>query len=115
MSVSKQQSYTDLHERLSVVIKDIGDNEFTLISIFKANEWGMHLSALKYEDAQRLARLLVGIEIQPDGAVWRRGPRPPAMPTDKDGNIIGIAQSSTAHDLLTAALAAMKKETNDER
>ncbi len=39
------------------------------------------------EDAQVLARLLVGIEIQPDGAAWKRGPRPPAQPTDKDGNI----------------------------
>lgn len=44
--------------------------------------------ARSLEDAQVLARLLVGVEIQPDGAAWKRGPRPPARATDHEGNII---------------------------
>ena len=35
--------------------------------------------------AQIVARLLVGIEIQPDGAAWKRGPRGKAVPTDAKG------------------------------
>ena len=35
--------------------------------------------------AQTLARLIVGIEIQPDGAAWKRGPRGEARPTDAKG------------------------------
>ena len=47
-----------------------------------------HIRFQSLERAQAFARLLVGIEIQPDGAAWQRGPRPPARPTDAQDNII---------------------------
>lgn len=40
------------------------------------------------DHAQVIARLLVGIEIQPDGAAWKRGPRGSARPTDTQGKQI---------------------------
>jgi len=35
--------------------------------------------------AQAVARLLVGIEMQPNNAAWKRGPRGVAYPTDAEG------------------------------
>ena len=43
------------------------------------------------KSAQAIARLLVGNEIQSDGAAWKRGPRPPAQPTDDKGKRKRIA------------------------
>ncbi len=78
-------------EGISVIVYSQNDqNGFILHNlIIKRN--GRTIAHARTEDllgAQTVARLLVGIEIQPDGAAWRRGPRPPALPTDKDGKII---------------------------
>lgn len=63
-----------------------------LIEVARDHEHGTQIITVVFTNtlkhAQVLARLLVGIEIQPDGAAWRRGPRPPAMPTDASGRII---------------------------
>ncbi len=42
------------------------------------------------DQAQTIARLLVGIEMQPDGGAWKRGPRGEARPTDSEGNRLVI-------------------------
>lgn len=69
------QNYAD--EGLAYLIEVARDEQIIMV---------VFTNTLKH--AQALARLLVGIEIQPDGAAWKRGPRPPAMPTDASGRII---------------------------
>ena len=81
------------------------DTEGLLVEVFTGEEGGgcsmdvfrmltsqpELLAQIQFRDlknAQKFARLLVGIEIQEDGAAWKRGPRPPAKPTDEAGNII---------------------------
>lgn len=63
------------------------DKDFAL-AVYNNGEIVAVAHCVTVGDAQGLARLLVGIEIQPDGAAWKRGPRPPARPTDASGKII---------------------------
>ncbi len=88
MSAPVKQRYVD-DEGLEVFIEDLGiEGSARRVLIRRDGKQLAGCTASTYEQAQIIARLLVGIEIQPDGAAWRRGPRSPAMPTDASGRII---------------------------
>lgn len=50
-----------------------------VLTVYKDGVSLFDAELLDLKDAQMLAHLLVGIEIQEDGAAWKRGPRGPAV------------------------------------
>lgn len=85
MSAFKKLRYTDDEEGLIVVINvGVAMPGYEIAVVQGVQQEGIFCCA-RLDEAQYLARLLVGIEIQEDGAVWKRGPRGPAMPADAQG------------------------------
>ncbi len=86
----KALRYRDEESALSVYLEliDSGTEFGYQVRVYKEGDLVCSAYAEDIKNAQALARIIVGIEMQSDGAAWKRGPRGPAMPTDADGHII---------------------------
>jgi len=88
MTAVKQLRYRDDELAVYLELVDSGTDFGYLVQVYKEGDLICCVYAEDIQNAQAIARLLVGIEIQSDGAAWKRGPRSPAMPTDASGRII---------------------------
>ncbi len=81
MTIDIELKYHDVAMRIRVEVSPARNVPLVHMDVFVKEKYIAACQCASLEHAQALARLLVGIEIQDDGAAWMRGPRPPAQPT----------------------------------